>query len=382
MGCEVCRQKEPEATFLFQKIETEDNEKQNMNSTERKEDYEKFLSIFDNNIQAFGKYFEQDFNTLIPQKIIEYVKSNPLRINPELLKDLDTYKIKPIEFQNGNVYEGGWNRELKLEGKGKYFLKKDRVFAEGVWHDGNLIFARVFTANEDDFDIYEGEIKNSNYNGKGKLILPDGQIYEGDFVNGEKTGYCKIIFPDETVYEGQIDNGQINGKGKMIWKNGYEYEGDFDKNKLSGNGILKSPKGDVYNGEFSDNLFNGKGIYTYNNGDSYEGQFLYGAKKGKGIYKCLNYYEYEGDWDNNLPCGNGKLSTWDKNGIIKSRWRNGQIMEEPIYEKGNETDFMQINLNIIPNEGMIYITDLSNLEISSNQSTQFKLGTLPSFLDD
>ena len=91
MGCEVCRQKEPEATFLFQKIETEDNEKQNMNSTERKEDYEKFLSIFDNNIQAFGKYFEQDFNTLIPQKIIEYVKSNPLRINPELLKDLDTY---------------------------------------------------------------------------------------------------------------------------------------------------------------------------------------------------------------------------------------------------------------------------------------------------
>ena len=382
MGCEVCRQREPEANFPLNDLENETKEQQNMNTSERKEDYDKFLSIFDNNIQAFGQYYENDFNTLISEKIQKYMKDNPLFIKQDLLKGLNVYEIKPVEFKNGNVYEGGWNNEFKLEGQGKYFLKEDGVFAQGVWQGGNLIFARVFINKEDGLEIYEGEMKNSNFNGQGKLISSNGQIYEGDFVDGEKTGNGRIIYQDETIYEGQIDKGELKGKGKMTWKNGYEYEGDFDDNKFNGKGILKNNQGDIYNGEFVNNLFHGYGIYTYSNGNSYEGQFLYGVKKGKGVYKCLNYYEYEGFWDNDLPCGKGKLITWDKNGIIKSTWRYGKIMEEPIYEKGNANDFNELDLNIIPDEMMTYYIDLSNLEITLNQNTQYKLGTNPSFLED
>ena len=382
MGCEVCRQREPEANFPLNDLENETKEQQNMNTSERKEDYDKFLSIFDNNIQAFGQYYENDFNTLISEKIQKYMKDNPLFIKQDLLKGLNVYEIKPVEFKNGNVYEGGWNSEFKLEGQGKYFLKEDGVFAQGVWQGGNLIFARVFINKEDGLEIYEGEMKNSNFNGQGKLISSNGQIYEGDFVDGEKTGNGRIIYQDETIYEGQIDKGELKGKGKMTWKNGYEYEGDFDDNKFNGKGILKNNQGDIYNGEFVNNLFHGYGIYTYSNGNSYEGQFLYGVKKGKGVYKCLNYYEYEGFWDNDLPCGKGKLITWDKNGIIKSTWRYGKIMEEPIYEKGNANDFNELDLNIIPDEMMTYYIDLSNLEITLNQNTQYKLGTNPSFLED
>ena len=378
MGCDVCRQKELEANFYPElKYEYEEN----MNTTEKKQNYQKFVTIFDNNIEKFGQYFGQDFNILIPKKIQDYMAEHPLKIDQDLLQDLEVYEMKPVEFKNGNIYEGGWNHEFKLEGEGKYYLKKDGVYAEGVWKGGNLIFARVFTGGEDELEIYEGQIQNSTYNGKGKLIESNGTIYEGDFVDGEKTGYGRIIFNDETVYEGTVENGELKGNGKMIWKNGYEYEGSFDANKLNGNGELKNSEGDIYNGEFQNNLFNG-GNYTYANGNSYEGEFLYGVKKGKGIYKCLNNYIYEGEWDNDLPCGKGRLKTWDDNGIIKCTWRYGQIVEEPEYEKGSSDDFNDINLNIIPDDMMLKVNELSNLEISEYQTSQYQLNSIPSFLED
>jgi hypothetical protein len=308
---------------------------------------------------------------------------NPFSLPQDLLGNSEYYEMKPVEFTNGNVYKGGWSSEMKMEGQGKYFLKEEGVLAEGIWKEGNLIFARVFITKENDlFDIYEGNIRNSTFNGKGKLILSNGIIYEGDFVDGEKSGSGTIFYPDGTVYEGQIEKGELKGKGKMTWKNRYEYEGDFKFNKFIGNGILKGPSGDVYEGEFVNNLFHGNGKYIYSNGNSYEGQFLYGVKKGKGVYKCVNLYEYDGDWDNDLPCGVGKLSDWEKNGIIKSTWRYGKIMETPNYEKGSSENFKDIDLNIIPDKMNLNISELSNIENPETQSTQFKLGTLASFLDD
>ena len=168
----------------------------------------------------------------------------------------------------------------------------------------------------------------------------------------------------------------------MIWTNGYEYEGDFEFNKLCGNGILKSPNGEIYEGEIKNNLFNGYGKYTFKNGNTYEGQFLYGVKKGKGVYKCLNKFEYDGDWDNDLPFGVGKLSDWNKTGVIKSTWRYGNIMEEPVYEQGTSENFEDIDLNIVPDQITLNIKDLSNLDYTDMQSTQFKLGTQVSFLDE
>ena len=382
MGCEACRQSEPEANFPLINLEVKSNDRQNETSSEKKHNYDNFTLLFEDKLQNFGKYFEQEFNTLITPEILAYMTENPFSLNPEQYEISEVYEMKPIEFNNGNVYKGGWNENLKMEGQGKYYLKEDGVLAEGLWKEGNLVYARVFIGKEDSFDIYEGEMKNSSFYGKGKLILSNGVIYEGDFIDGEKTGNGKIIFEDKTVYEGGVEKGDLNGKGKMIWTNGYEYEGDFGFNKLCGNGILKSPNGEIYEGEFKNNLFNGYGKYTFKNGNTYEGQFLYGVKKGKGVYKCLNKFEYDGDWDNDLPCGVGKLSDWNKTGVIKSTWRYGNIMEEPVYEQGTSENFGDIDLNIVPDQITLNIKDLSNLDYTDMQSTQFKLGTQVSFLDE
>ena len=382
MGCQACRQSEPETTFHLEP-DIKSLDPQNQLNSGKKEDYNSFLITFENKLPILGNYFGSDFNTLIPISIQSYMTENPFSLPQDLLGNSEYYEMKPVEFTNGNVFKGGWSSEMKMEGQGKYYLKEEGVLAEGIWKEGNLIFARVFITKENDlFDIYEGNIRNSTFNGKGKLILSNGIIYEGDFVDGEKSGSGTIFYPDGTVYEGQIEKGELKGKGKMTWKNRYEYEGDFKFNKFIGNGILKGPSGDVYEGEFVNNLFHGNGKYIYSNGNSYEGQFLYGVKKGKGVYKCVNLYEYDGDWDNDLPCGVGKLSDWEKNGIIKSTWRYGKIMETPNYEKGSSENFKDIDLNIIPDKMNLNISELSNIENPETQSTQFKLGTLASFLDD
>ena len=57
-------------------------------------------------------------------------------------------------------------------------------------------------------------------------------------------------------------------------------------------------------------------------------------------------------------------------------------MEEPVYEKGNKNNFRDIDFNIDVDRIMINIKDLTNIENTETQSTQYKLGTSPSFLDD
>ena len=191
MGCEACRQREPEANFPFQ-----------VNEDLVPMEKDQFQTTFENYLPSLGQYYNSDFDSLLSQNVLDYIKQNPLQVKPEYYQDLEGHDIPPVEFKNGNIFEGGWNKNIKMEGRGKYYLKKENIFLEGIWKEGNLIYARIFILNDDYFDIYEGEIKDSNFDGKGKLILSSGQEYEGDFVGGEKTGNGKILFEDGAIYEG------------------------------------------------------------------------------------------------------------------------------------------------------------------------------------
>ena len=164
---------------------------------------------------------------------------------PFELKNNNSYQIKPVEFENGNIYFGQWNDKFEMEGHGKYYIKEENVFAEGIWEQGELKKARIFYPNG---EFYEGEMNNSNYHGKGKLIT---QKYEfnGEFVEGEKNGNGTIIFKDETKYSGNFSNNNFNGYGNMLWtNNNLEYVGYFKDNTLEGNGVLFNKEGEKYEG--------------------------------------------------------------------------------------------------------------------------------------
>ena len=346
-----------------------------------KDSFNNFLTNFNKNKEKLGDYITKDkFYSIMPAEIQNYKKENPLNSNQENL-NTSIYEMEPFEFKNGNIYLGKWNKNLAFDGPGEYYLKEDNVFVEGNWENGNLKNGRIFLPNG---NIYEGQIKDSTFNGKGILKTFKNEIlYEGDFVNGEKNGNGKIIFEDGTIYEGNIEKGKFKGNGKMIWKNGYEYIGEFNGPILNGKGKLTGPEGDIYEGDFENNLFHGKGKYTfYKSGNEYEGDFQYGIKKGKGTFTCVNQYIYDGNWDNDLPCGLGKLTNWEKNGILKCIYRFGKIAEEPYYELGNEDNFSSIDLNIKVDEMLLNTKGLPHLDFIESDTTQFNLKTSFSFLED
>ena len=80
---------------------------------------------------------------------------------------------------------------------------------------------------------YEGFFDNGNYNGKGRLIYPDGSFIEGFFTDGVMIGIGKHSNFDRTlVYEGEFKNFEYHGNGKLTRKTSSKstssYTGKFE----------------------------------------------------------------------------------------------------------------------------------------------------------
>ena len=315
----------------------------------------------------------EDFEFLIPGNVSNYIKNNPLNYRKYYPIDFITCKSSPIQFHNGNIYNGNWNENSQMEGYGIYYIKDANVITEGVWMKGNLIFGRIFLPTE---DIYEGEINNNVFNGKGKIIFSNGEKYIGDFSEGEISGIGTYYYPDQTVYSGSIKNGLFNGIGKMNWVNGTEYHGNFSDSSFCGNGKIKNTS-EKYEGFFAKNEFNGNGKYIYRNGDIYDGNFENGVKNGKGIYKRSDKVIFEGIWNNDLPDGQGILTF--NNNKIKAYWRNGLIVGNPEILEGSMENFNDVDMNICPCKASIYPVSLPHLNVNDVNTSQFTAGNV-SFL--
>ena len=339
--------------------------------------YNNFAQKFESKLPQFGKYLDiYDFKQKIPENANNYMIQNFLNIPGSIPINKNTYEMKPIQFENGNIYSGNWNENLKMDGLGQYYIEEGNLFVEGIWNNGKLIYGRIFYAND---NIYEGEIKNSTYHGKGKLLFNNGEIYEGDFRDGEIIGNGTFTFSDGTVYEGEIDKGKFKGHGKMRWISGIQYEGEFVGAILSNYGTLTDENGEKYEGNFYNNYFNGKGIYTYKDGTFYEGEFEFGLMHGKGIYNKKDEFIFEGDWANNMPHGFGKITF--KDFIIKGVWRNGVNVEISEFEKGDEKNFDKKYLNFEVEAFNLIPHMLPNLEKIDNDIKGYGVGTTPTYLN-
>ena len=285
-----------------------------------------------------------------------------------------SHKMKPIEFEGGNIYEGEWNENFVMDGHGKYFLLEEKVLAEGIWEKGELKKARIFYPNG---EFYEGEMNNSCYNGKGKLINENKDIYEGEFLDGEKNGKGKINFFNGDIYEGDFSKNKFHGYGELSLENGLKYKGNFFSNFLEGKGVLSFPPQEKYEGDFEKNLFHGKGVYTYSNGDEYYGGFEFGIRKGKGTYKQKDGITFEGNWENNVPNGAGKIFFNDK--IIKCNYHNGKIMDKPVDEDG--LYYNNIDYNFYCEKMNLLGKSIPYLE-NSEENNDYRPGTILSFLED
>jgi len=357
-----------EVTSNYRKI----NDKENEKGTKLKS-LNKIKNNLDKKLPEIGTYISLDeYNSYISQDIHNYIQKNKLNCKNYISPNVPTFLANPIKFKNNNIYYGNWNHNGEMEGYGIYYLNDRQIVTEGIWNKGNIVFGRIFLTNG---DIYEGEMKNSIPDGKGKLIFSkNNEKYIGDFKMGEMTGQGTFIFDDNTEYSGYIENGVFNGKGKMKWENGTEYTGDFVDSTLCGEGTITNIQNEKYEGNFDKNEFNGEGTYYFNNGDIYKGNFEYGIKKGNGTYTRNDNVVFEGNWNDDLPNGNGVI-TYSGN-QLKGFWRNGAFVGG---EESMDT-FSNIDKNIKPYKFNIFPSSLAHLAITDSNVSQYIPGKDVNFI--
>lgn len=333
-----------------------------------------FKERFDEMLPSFGEYAAND-ELRSSIKTLQRID----RVPPYVLKEEDQsnerlHKMDPVKFRNTNIYEGQWNEEFQMDGQGEIFLFKENIYAKGLWKKGAFVYGRVHFCNG---SYYEGDIKDSKFNGKGVLVFEDGNRYEGKFTNGERHGKGKLLFPDGSIYEGDFTNDSIKGKGEFAWPNKTKYIGSLLDTMLDGYGVLSTEKGSHYDGFFSKTLFNGKGTFQWSNGEIYNGDYKCGIKEGKGTF-TNSICTYTGGWRDNLPHGAGKVQQGSLS--YTSYWRNGNCIETPEIISSSDDNLkpeliQPINFNVC-------IEDIDPLQLPHLQNekktevNQMKLSTI------
>lgn len=170
---------------------------------------------------------------------------------------------------------------------------------------------------------YQGEFKNGNRHGKGKLVMSDSQYYEGEFKDDKMSGKGKLVMSDTDYYEGEFKDDDMTGNaifhfegniykgnfidavlndsnGEIQYKNGEIYKGNVVDDKPHGKGAFKYADGAIYAGDVANGNRHGKGTYKNLSGEIYEGEFKDGNMTGEGVYKLENGDTYKGNFINGL----------------------------------------------------------------------------------
>ncbi len=215
--------------------------------------------------------------------------------NPNFTPDKPFFSSPTDKIYIGK-YIGG-----QKNGQGKLLLPNDSEY------EGN------FKNNEfDGYGVFKSKVYNywGNYtegkkNGKGKFKdLIKESIYEGEFIDDKKNGYGEEKYSDGTIYRGYFKNGLKDGKGTLILKNGnnennFVYEGEFKEDNICGIGRIKYNKKEYF-GEWKNNEMSGYGVLIEDQ-IKYYGYFEHSKKVGYGALFYLGQsYVLIGKWEEDL----------------------------------------------------------------------------------
>ena len=270
-----------------------------------------------NTISVFGGTYTGELKGIIPHGygVFNYQ-------NGEIYEGEFEYGYKSGEgkhtWPGGDSYYGQWKKD-KFNGYGSSNMYGNKIVGE--WKNdrphGDIKLER------ENGEIYEGEWENNQPHGKGTYTWPNGQTYIGEFKKGEYNGFGRLKMPDGHTYEGEFQNHQKHGKGIYTWPSGQTYIGDFENDEYNGFGILKKPDGQTYEGEWVNGIRHGIGNIIFSNGQTYEGEWENNQPHGKGTYTWPSGDTYEGEWANGIQHGTGKHISPDGK-IYQGEWANGK----------------------------------------------------------
>jgi hypothetical protein len=208
------------------------------------------------------------------------------------------------------------------------------IHDESTTIDGKTIVeSTLFLGND---SMYRGQLINGAMEGTGVLICATGK-YEGEFKDGEINGIGKLTMVNGNKYEGEFKNGEMSGNGKYTWASGNEYEGNFVDGEISGIGELICKYRGRYEGEFIDGAICGNGKYVDSRwGNTYIGAWLNGERHGYGTQSYTDG-KYEGEWKYDLREGWGKFIYANKNNTATTNDNNNFITADGEYKNDTMT---------------------------------------------
>lgn len=120
---------------------------------------------------------------------------------------------------------------------------------------------------------YTGETVNGVREGKGRLVLENGDIYEGNWENGKKSGHGIYLFANGIKYNGNWSEDLMHGDGSLIFPDQSQYYGELKKGKITGYGMFIYADGAVYEGNWKDGRWHGEGCFKLRDGRSLKAVF-------------------------------------------------------------------------------------------------------------
>ena len=101
-------------------------------------------------------------------------------------------------------------------------------------------FTGMGTATYDNKDVYEGDFQDGHRIGNGIYRYYElGHKYDGEWKDNEKQGIGKMTYKGSGVYHGYWENGRRHGEGVFTYENGDTYSGWWKYGSKEGYGTYE-----------------------------------------------------------------------------------------------------------------------------------------------
>jgi len=115
----------------------------------------------------------------------------------------------------------------------KVYNQDGKLRYDGIFENGNLINGKRYEYNINGLEFMTIQYDNGQYS-KGEINI-NGTIYiRGNFKENKFSEGYKKIFDNNNklIYEGNLYDGKYHGKGKKYEKDGSWYDGEFNNNRF------------------------------------------------------------------------------------------------------------------------------------------------------
>lgn len=138
-----------------------------------------------------------------------------------------------VLYHNEDIFKGKFSDNI-ANGFGIYLYNSGKL-KMGYWNN-DILIGLGYELNDKEY--YEGEFENDEKNGIGTFISNNNNkiIYEGEVKNNNYEGYG-IKHSDKGAYYGFFKNNEIEGLGELLYESGLRYIGNFKSGKIEGFGI-------------------------------------------------------------------------------------------------------------------------------------------------